>query len=65
MKATTTRAGPKRKRHLLQRRSQRLRLLVEYSFLSALQWPFGALFWALEQRRGRIADKLANEGMEP
>ena len=61
---TKTRAGPKRKRRLLQRRSQELRLLATYRFLSAWQSPFGALFWALEQRRGRIADKLANMGIE-
>ena len=59
-----TRASPRRKRRLLQRRPQELRLLSEYRFLSAWQSPFGALFWALEQRRGRIADKLANMGID-
>ena len=62
--AITVRAGPKRKRRLLQRRSQRLRLLIEYRILSALQWPLGSVFWTLEQRRGRVADKLANREIE-
>ena len=47
-----TRASPKRERRLLQRRLQRLRLLVEYRFVSALQWPFEFVFWALDQREG-------------
>jgi hypothetical protein len=64
MNVTHIRAGPKRKRRLLQRRSQGLWLLSEYRFLSALQSPFGAPFWALEQRRARLADKLANMGIE-
>lgn len=58
-----TRAGPKRKRRLLQRRSQKLRLRAEYRMIATLQRPFEFIFWALEQRKGRLADKLANEDM--
>ena len=57
-----TRASPKRERRLLQRRLQRLRLLVKYRFVSALQWPFEFVFWALDQREGLLADKFANGG---
>ena len=55
MKATTeSRAAPNRRGSLLQRHSQELRLLAEYYLWAALQWPFTFVFWAIEQRRGRI-----------
>ena len=38
-----------------------LRLTVEYHLLCLVQAPFEFVFWALEQRKGRLADKLANE----
>ena len=31
--------------------------------IATLQRPFEFIFWALEQRKGRLADKLANEEM--
>ena len=30
--------------------------------IATLQWPFESIFWALEQRKGQLADKLTNEG---
>jgi hypothetical protein len=41
-----------------------LRLRLGYHFLRALQAPFGAVFWVIEQRKGRIADRLANRGVD-
>ena len=35
---------------------------AEYRLLSLLQAPFGAVFWLIEQRKGRIEIKLANIG---
>ena len=61
---TETRAGPKRKRRLQQRRSQGLKLRGTYNLLAASQVPFASVFWAFEQRKGKLADKLANEGIE-
>ena len=31
--------------------------------IATLQRPFEFILWALEQRKGRLADKLANEDM--
>lgn len=59
--AINTRAGPKRKRRLLQRRSQKLGLWAEYHLIATLQRPFEIVFWALQQRKARLADRLANE----
>jgi hypothetical protein len=66
MKATSTatRAGPRRKRRLLQRRSQELRFLAEYHLWAALQWPFKFVFRAPEQRKGKLAEELASKGIE-
>lgn len=41
-----------------------LRLRLGYHLLGALQAPFGGVFWAIEQRKGRIADRLANKGVD-
>ena len=66
MKATSvaTRVWLKQRRRLLQRHFQELRVLAIYRLIPILQWPFGYVFWAIEQRKGRLADKLANEGTE-
>jgi hypothetical protein len=40
----------------------KLRLQIEYHLLCLVQAPFEFVFWSLEQRKGRLADKLANEG---
>ena len=68
MKAAT-RAGPQKRRtpqgwQALVRWLKELRLLATYYLTAILQSPLGALFWALEQRRARLADKLANMGIE-
>lgn len=34
---------------------------IEYHLLTALQRPFGSVFWRMEQRRGRLMDWLENE----
>jgi hypothetical protein len=66
--ATTDRAGPNRSApqgwHALVRRLRLLRLLATYCLLAFLQSPFGSVFWALEQRKGQLDDKLTNEGIE-
>ena len=46
-------------------RLEELRLLAEYHFWAALQSPFTLVFWAIEQRKARIADRLANWGSKP
>ena len=58
--AAYTRAGPKRKRRLLLRRSQKLGLWAEYHLPCLVQAPFGFVFWLIDQRKGRITDRLAN-----
>ena len=64
-RATGTREGPKRKRRSLQRRSQELTLLLaEYHLIAALQAPLEFVFWALAQRKAKLADKLENRGFK-
>jgi hypothetical protein len=58
---------PSRKRSapqasLLARRLRDLQSIAEYHLIAALQGPFEVVFWALRQRKVRLADKLANEG---
>ena len=63
--AANTRAGRRRSTPQavnLAGRLKRLRLLAQYYQFAVLQSPFGFVFWALEQRRGWVADKLANRG---
>ena len=45
-------------------RLKELRLLATYYLTAILQSPLGTLFWALEQRTARLADKLVNMGIE-
>ena len=45
-------------------RLKELQLLAEYRLLNSLQASFGSPFWTLEQCKGRVADKLANRGIE-
>ena len=45
-------------------RLKELQLLAEYRLLNSLQAPFGSVFWAPEQHKGRVADKLANKGIK-
>jgi hypothetical protein len=44
-------------------RLRKLRLLAAYHFLSVVQAPFGSVFWVIERRKGRIADRLTNLGV--
>jgi hypothetical protein len=37
-------------------------LPIEYHLLCVVQAPFEFVFWALEQRKGQLADKLENDG---
>jgi hypothetical protein len=37
--------------------TKNLRMVTKYSMLSALQTPFVFLFWALAQRKGKLADR--------
>ena len=60
-----SRAGPKRKRRLLQRRSRKLGLWAEYHLLCLAQARFDFVFRLIEQRKGRITDRLANWMTEP
>ena len=68
MKAITpaTRAGPLIKRSAPGRQisgaARNLRLQAQYHLWAALQWPFQFVFWAIEQRRSRIADSLQMKG---
>jgi hypothetical protein len=39
-----------------------LLLVTACQILRAIQSPFGAIFWAIEQRVSKIEDYLANEG---
>jgi hypothetical protein len=41
------------------------RLTAEYRRISAVQAPIELAFWSLEQRKGQLADRLANEGVKP
>jgi hypothetical protein len=41
------------------------RMRQEYRILCQNQAPIERAFWALEQRKGQLADKLANEGIKP
>ena len=41
------------------------RLRSEYQLLCKVQAPIERAFWALEQRKGQLADQLANEGIKP
>jgi hypothetical protein len=41
------------------------RLRQEYQLLCRMQAPIERAFWRLEQRKGRLADRLANEGIAP
>ena len=43
------------------RRLRERRLIAKYHLIATLQSPFGFVFWALEQRKGQLADKLTNE----
>ena len=66
---TTHGPGPPRKRSApevtnLAGRLEEFRLRAQYHLLDALQSFFGSVFWSLGQRRGRIADRLANKGIE-
>jgi hypothetical protein len=45
-------------------RLEQFRLRAQYYLLDALQSFFGSVFWRLEQKRGQLAGKLANEGIE-
>jgi hypothetical protein len=36
------------------------KLVLKYTILKALQRPFLASFWFLEQRMGRLRDQIAN-----
>ena len=38
------------------------RLRAEYQLLCKVQAPIERAFWAFEQRKGQLADQLANEG---
>ena len=40
---------------------RRERLIAEYKLISALQWPFEKIFWLLQQRKGRLQDRIVNE----
>jgi hypothetical protein len=65
MNVTHIRAGPKRKRRLLQRRSQKLGSWAEYHLLCFVQAPFEFVAWLIEQRKGLTTDRLANWRTEP
>ena len=41
------------------------RMRREYRLLCEAQAPFERVFWQLEQRKGQLADQLANEGVAP
>jgi hypothetical protein len=41
------------------------RMQREYRLLCEAQAPIERAFWRLEQRKGRLADRLANEGIAP
>jgi hypothetical protein len=38
-------------------------LLLEHRLVAALQLPIGELFWAIQQRKSSIADRLGNLGV--
>ena len=56
---------PKKKRRLCGAALEKLQLQAAYRLLSFVQAPFGFLFWMIEQRKARLQDKLANEGLWP
>ena len=41
------------------------RLRQEYLALCEAQAPFERIFWQIEERKGQLADQLANEGVAP
>jgi hypothetical protein len=41
------------------------RMRREYRLLCEAQAPVERVFWQLEQRKGQLADQLANEGVAP
>jgi hypothetical protein len=41
------------------------KLHAEYRLLCDAQAPIERIFWQLEQRKGKLADQLANEGVAP
>ena len=69
MKAATLNSGPPGHNQSapqevkLARQLKELGFLAEYRMIATLQRPFEFIFWALEQRKGKLADKLANEDM--
>jgi hypothetical protein len=56
------RGPPKKKRAPAKGALQKLRLQIAYRASAFLATIFGATFWFFEQRRGRLADRLDNEG---
>ena len=41
------------------------RMRREYRLLCEAQAPIERVFWEIEQRKGQLADQLANEGIKP
>lgn len=41
------------------------KLRADYRLLCKVQAPIAHAFWALEQRKVQLADRLANEGVKP
>jgi hypothetical protein len=44
---------------------RKLTVRAQYHALDLLQAPFGFAFCMIEQRKARLQDKLANEGLWP
>jgi hypothetical protein len=53
-------APPKQKRRLCGTALRNAELLLAYRLLAILQAPFAFMFWLIEQRKGRFADRIEN-----
>jgi hypothetical protein len=54
-------APTKRKRRRSRTALQVTNVSVSYRLLELVQAPFGFVFWFIEQRKGRLHDRIANE----
>jgi hypothetical protein len=55
-------APPKQKRAPAKSALLNVELLAAYRALGLLQAPFRFVFWKIEQCKGRLQDKIENEG---
>jgi len=55
---------PKQKRAPAKSALQKLQLQTAYHALDLVQAPFGLVFWKIEQLKGRLQDRIDNEGSD-